>query len=107
MKSDDQFDSIETALEGSTEARIHRLIEKLRHDLSALGADILTEEDRCGTRDQNDVAYPWEAKSWTERCRNLELTIAKLESRVGHSTGHHDTDPPQPVFYAKRSAPPV
>jgi hypothetical protein len=84
-----QFKTIDTAPalapelpSATTVSRTQRLIDDLHRNIAALEADIAAEQQRCGIHDPTDIAYPWVAKAWAERSRNLKITVKDLEAAI-------------------------
>ena len=62
--------------------QIATLIGSLTRSLDLLTADIEHEEERAGTRDLADPAYPVLARSLRVRRENIRVTIASLNAVV-------------------------
>lgn len=63
-----------------------RALEKftadLRREVEALRLEIKAEEVRSNQFDPGHSNYPIKARTWSERVRNLMMTIETLEKRI-------------------------
>lgn len=75
---------IETESEYQTRAlqQIKTMIDDMRRIIRLLDEDIAADEARVRVYDPTDIAYPWAAKSMSDRRANLKRTIASLEQRL-------------------------
>jgi hypothetical protein len=68
-------------------AQISRLISDLDRVVRILDSDIATEEERAGTSDPSNAAYPVLARLMTARRDNLKETIVSLGERHQRQSG--------------------
>jgi hypothetical protein len=102
MKHQRQFGTERRIASREAAEQIRMLITDLSRTVQILDADIAAEQERPRVYDLSDAAHPVLARMLGTRRRNLMVTIASLEDRLGsienmRSRGHPTKDEWSPI----------